>query len=285
LREGAAVKDTMNPDRIVVGIENQKAKKIMEKLYKPFARIGRPIMFTDIKSAEIIKYASNAFLGMKISFINQIANFCEKTGANVRDVAKGMGLDSRIGPRFLQAGIGYGGSCFKKDINALIQKGKDYGYDFTILNEVEKFNEAQKERLFHKLKERLPNLKGKKVAVWGVTFKPRTDDLRDAPSIPLVKKLIEDGAEVTAFDPIATNSFIYNHFREHRSIRGAKTGYDAVKDADALMLLTEWDEFRGVDFKKIKKLMKGNLVLDGRNIYDPDVIRDAGFEYIGIGVV
>ncbi len=256
----------------------------LEKLYQPFVRTGKPIMFTDIKSAEIIKYASNSFLGMKISFINQVANFCELAGGNIRHVAKGIGLDSRIGPRFLQAGIGYGGSCFRKDINALIQKGKDYNFDFSILNEVEAVNERQKERLFHKLKDSIPNLKGKKVAVWGLTFKPRTDDLRDAPSIPVVSKLLESGAHVQAFDPIATHTFIDSHFRKHRKITPSKTSYDALKDADALLLLTEWDEFRTVDLKKIKKLMKGNLVLDGRNIYDPNVIRQAGFEYIGIGI-
>jgi UDPglucose 6-dehydrogenase len=236
-------------------------------------------MFTDIKSAELIKYAANAFLCTKISFINDLAIFCEEAGANIKDVARGIGLDSRIGPRFLHAGIGYGGNCLKKDINALIKMGEDAGHEFTLLEAVESINEYQKNILFERLKKELGQLKNKKIAIWGLTFKPKTDDLRDAPSVDLINKLIEAEADVQAYDPVAS----CNNFRIHRSLKSGKSGYDAALGADAVMILTEWDEFRGVDFNKLKYLMRGNLILDGRNIYDPKVVTESGLKYIGIG--
>lgn len=283
-KQGSAIKDTMTPDRIIIGAESENAKKVMEKLYRPIVRTGKPIIFTNTKTAELIKYAGNAFLGMKISFINELAHFAEEQNVNIRDVARGIGLDSRIGPRFLHAGIGYGGNCLQKDIKALIKQAKESGNPLNIIESVDNVNENQKKLFIQKLKRKLSTLKNKKIAIWGVTFKPKTDDIRDAPSIDIVKNLLDQGAEIKVYDPVATESFVLNYFRQHKSIRSSKTNYEALKDVDALLILTEWDEFRSVDFSKIKKMMKGNLVLDGRNIYDPVTVRKAGLKYIGIGI-
>jgi len=282
LREGTAVKDFMNPDRIVVGLNksSKKARELVEKLYAPLVRAGRPLLFTDIHSAEIIKYASNSFLATKISFINEIANFCELVGADVTEVAKGIGLDDRIGPRFLHAGIGYGGSCFPKDVQAFIQTGKDNGYEFLILEATEEVNQTQKLRIFNKLRDEIGDLNGKKVAIWGLAFKPKTDDMREAPAIITIEKLLEHGAKVEVFDPVASENA--------RSIFGdrikyAKTPYEAVSKAYALLIITEWDEFRAIDLERVKKLMSGDLICDGRNIYSTRDVKAMGFKYKSIG--
>ncbi|MBU1016390.1 UDP-glucose/GDP-mannose dehydrogenase family protein [Patescibacteria group bacterium] len=282
LREGAAIKDTMNPERIVVGVENDRARTVMEKIYRPLTRTGRPLLFTDIKSAEVIKYAANSFLAVKISFINEMANFCERSGADIRTVAKGIGMDSRIGSRFLHAGIGYGGSCFPKDVQALIQKGKEYNYDFRILEAAEQVNERQKELIFEKLHRHFPDMEGKTIAVWGLAFKPRTDDMRDAPSIKVIKRIQAEGGIVRTFDPVAMENARRNFASVN--LNYCKSAFDAASGADVILVLTEWDEFRTVDLKELKSLMKGNLLLDGRNIYDPKDAHEAGFIYEGIGI-
>ncbi|MFA6529133.1 MAG: UDP-glucose/GDP-mannose dehydrogenase family protein [Candidatus Gracilibacteria bacterium] len=282
LREGTAVKDFMNPDRIVVGIkkDSTRAREMMEKIYSPLVRAGRTLIFTDINSAEIIKYASNSFLATKISFINEVANFCELVGADVTEVAKGIGLDARIGSRFLHAGIGYGGSCFPKDVKAFIQTGKDKGYEFLILEAVEEVNETQRLRLFRKLKEEFQDLRNKKIAVWGLAFKPKTDDMREAPSITIINELLDCGACVQAFDPVAAGN-------AKRILDGkvdfCDTPYEAATGADALLILTEWDEFRAIDLKKVKEMMCGNLICDGRNIYSKKEMESLGFKYKSIG--
>jgi UDPglucose 6-dehydrogenase len=281
LREGAAIKDTLNPDRIVIGVESDRAKDAMKKLYRPITRAGRPLLTTDIKTAEMIKYAANSFLATKISFINEMANFCEKVGANVLQIAKGIGLDTRIGPRFLHAGIGYGGSCFPKDVQAIIQKGKEYGFDFKILEAAEEVNNHQKERIFEKLHEHISNLEGKTIAIWGLAFKPKTDDMRDAPSIRIIKRIQAEGAFVKAFDPVAMENAKRNF--ANVNLVYAKSALEAAKDADALLVLTEWDEFRTVDFGKLNFIMHGNYLFDGRNIYEPEEVISAGFKYEGMG--
>jgi len=283
LREGTAVKDFMNPDRIVVGIRKnaRKSKEVMEKLYSPLVRAGRPLMFTDIHSAEIIKYASNSFLATKISFINEVANFCELVGADVKEVAKGMGLDDRIGPRFLHAGIGYGGSCFPKDVQAFIKTGEDKGYEFKILNAVEDVNKLQKVKILKQLAKTIPDLKKKVIAVWGLAFKPKTDDMREAPSIDIINGILEMGGTINAFDPVAIENA--KKLFGKSAINFCDTAYKAVKGADALLILTEWDEFRAADLRKVKELMKGDLICDGRNIYNPDEVKQIGFKYKSIG--
>lgn len=280
LREGSAVKDFLNPDRIVCGIESDRAKEQMEKLYMPLVRAGRPLLFTDIHSAEVIKYASNSFLATKISFINEVANFCELVGADITMVAKGMGLDDRIGPRFLHAGIGYGGSCFPKDVQAFIQTGKDKGYAFKILEQVEKVNESQKLKIIEKISHEIPNLNGKTIGVWGLAFKPKTDDMREAPSLYIIPKLLEMGAKIQAFDPVACEN-------AHKIFDGKldfkNSPFEAAKDADILLLLTEWDEFRSIDLARIKNEMRGSHFFDGRNVYDPIEMKKLGFSYFSIG--
>jgi UDPglucose 6-dehydrogenase len=281
LREGAAVKDTLNPERIIIGCDGLRAKSYMEKVYRPITRIGHPILFSDIRTAELIKYAANSFLATKISFINEIANFCEKTGADVMQVAKGIGMDQRIGSRFLHAGIGYGGSCFPKDVQALIQKGKEFGFDFKLLQAAEDVNYFQKERLFEKLRQYIPSLEGKTIAVWGLAFKPRTDDMRDAPSVRIIKRIQAEGAKVQAYDPVATQNA--KKLLAGVNLKYATSAMEAVQGADALLVLTEWDEFRTTDFREIKKQMKGDYIFDGRNIFEPEEVRSAGLFYEGIG--
>lgn len=253
----------------------------MEKIYRPLARAGRPVIFTDVKSAEIIKYASNSFLATKISFINEIANFCEAVGGNVKEVAKGMGHDARIGSRFLSAGIGYGGSCFPKDVKALIQTGKQHGLDFRILQAVDEVNDDQKMRPVEILEKHFESLQGKKVAVWGLSFKPRTDDIREAPALLIIDALLKASASVRAFDPVAME-----HTKEEHAdlkIEYAQSASDALKDADALIIMTEWDEFRTVEYADLKASMKGDVIVDGRNILDRNEAEAEGFVYYGIG--
>ena len=281
LREGAAIKDFLNPDRVVVGVSSERAKVLMEKIYRPIARAGRPVMVTDIRSAELIKYASNAFLATKITFINEIANFCEKSGANVKEVARGMGLDSRIGSRFLYAGIGYGGSCFPKDVQALMETGKEYGSTFSIIEAVDKVNDMQKLRPITFLKKHFKSLKGKMIAVWGLSFKPRTDDVRESPALSVIGALLKAGAKVQAFDPVAIESFKLM-FPDQR-VRYTKNAYDAVLKADALLVMTEWDEFRTMEYPELASRMKKRVIVDGRNIFERREAEAEGFTYFGIG--
>lgn len=282
LREGAAIKDFLNPDRVVLGVSSERAQELMEKIYRPIARAGRPVLVTDIRSAELIKYASNAFLATKITFINEIANFCEKVGANVKDVARGMGADSRIGSRFLYAGIGYGGSCFPKDVQALIETGKEYDHPFQIIQAADRVNDMQKLRPIEFLKKHFKNLKGKTIAVWGLSFKPRTDDVREAPALYVIESLLKAGAKVQAFDPVAIESF-QAMFPDKR-VKYCAHAYDAVEKADALLIMTEWDEFRTVEYPELASRMKERVIVDGRNIFDRNEAEKEDFTYFGIGV-
>ena len=281
LREGFAVEDFMKPDRIVVGVESKHAKKTMEKLYTAFVRSGNPIVFMDIKSAELTKYAANAFLATKITYMNEIANYCEKVGANVDDVRIGMGLDARIGKRFLFPGIGYGGSCFPKDVKALYKSGKDEAHNFAILNSVIEVNEKQKTVMFPKMQQHFDgDLKGKKIAVWGLAFKPDTDDIREAPALYMIEKLIAAGATVTAFDLEAMDNA---KVKLGDSISYASNMMEAAQDADALLICTEWPTFRNPDFEGLKTALKNQVVFDGRNIYSPKEMNVLGFTYYSIG--
>ena len=281
LREGFAVEDFMKPDRIVLGVESERAQKTMEKLYKNFVRSGNPIVFMDIKSAELTKYAANAFLATKITYMNEIANYCEKVGANVDDVRIGMGLDSRIGKRFLFPGIGYGGSCFPKDVKALHKSGKDAQHHFAILDSVIEVNENQKTVLFPKMVAHFEgDLKGKKIALWGLAFKPDTDDIREAPALYMIDKLLSAGAAVTAFDPEAMDNV---KAKLGDNIAFASSMMEAAQDADALLICTEWHAFRNPNFDRLKSTLKTNVVFDGRNIYSPDEMKTLGFTYYSIG--
>lgn len=281
LREGFAVEDFMKPDRIIIGAESERAKKIMGKLYTTFVRTGNPIVFMDIKSAELTKYAANAFLATKITYMNEIANYCEKVGANVDDVRIGMGLDERIGKRFLFPGIGYGGSCFPKDVKALHKSGLDVHYQFSILESVIEVNEKQKTALFPKMQKYFNgNIKGKKIALWGLAFKPNTDDIREAPALYMLQKLIEAGANITAFDPEAMDNV---KAKLGDSISFAANMMDAAKGADALLICTEWHAFRNPDFHKLIAMLKTSVVFDGRNIYNPEEMKALGIEYYSVG--
>ena len=281
LREGFAVEDFMKPDRIVVGVESERAKNAMEKLYAAFVRSGSPIVFMDIKSAELTKYAANAFLATKITYMNEIANYCEKVGANVDDVRMGMGLDARIGKRFLFPGIGYGGSCFPKDVKALHKSGKDAQHHFAILDSVIEVNEKQKTVLFPKMQQHFDgNLKGKNIAVWGLAFKPDTDDIREAPALYMIEKLLAAGATVTAFDPEAMDNV---KAKLGDSIAFASSMLEAAQGADALLICTEWHAFRNPDFDILKATLKGNVIFDGRNIFNLKEMDSSGFTYYSIG--
>ena len=276
LREGTAINDFMKPDRIVIGVESERAKKIMMDLYGP---LDVPILITDIKSAEIIKHASNSFLAMKISYINAVANLCEKVGADIELVAKGMGLDKRIGRKFLNAGIGYGGSCFPKDADAFIQIAEEAGYDFKFMKVTQGVNKVQRELFFRKIKKALWNLSHKQITVLGLAFKPNTDDLRDAPAIDLISSLQNEGAKIKVFDPAAME-------KAKGILKGVEfcnNLYDACQGSDALVIVTEWNEFRELDLNRIKELLKVPLIIDGRNIYDPVRMKEMGFRYISIG--
>jgi len=280
LREGVAVEDFMKPDRVVIGTTSERAQKLMEKLYAPLVRQGNPIIFMDERSAEMTKYAANSFLALKITFMNEIANLCEKVGANVDDIRRGIGTDSRIGKRFLFAGIGYGGSCFPKDVQALAKTSSDYGYDFRTLKSVMEVNDDQKKKLIPVITEYFDgNLKDKTIAVWGLAFKPYTDDIREAPALENIKALLAAGAKVTVYDPEAMD----NVKRLIPEITYCHTAYAALDDADALMIFTEWPQFRTPDFEKMGKLLKEKVIFDGRNLYELDQMRDNGFTYYSIG--
>lgn len=281
LKEGAAIKDFMSPDRVVVGVESDKAKELMSKLYRPFLLNNFRVIFTDIPSAEMIKYAANSMLATRISFMNDIANLCELVGADVNMVRKGIGSDSRIGSKFLYPGCGYGGSCFPKDVKALIKTAEKNGYPMRVLKAVEEVNERQKSILFEKLlKHYSGNLKGKQIALWGLAFKPETDDMREAPALVLIDKLIEAGASVKVYDPIAMDEC---RRRIGDKVVYATDMYDAVLDADALLLVTEWKEFRMPSWGVLKKTMKKAMVIDGRNIYEKKEVMDVGIYYFCIG--
>ena len=281
LREGVAVDDFMKPDRVVIGTSSEKAKKILNDLYAPFVRQGNPIIFMDEKSAELTKYAANSFLATKITFMNEIANLCELLGADVDMVRKGIGSDERIGKRFLFPGIGYGGSCFPKDVQALAKSSNEVKYDFKILEAVMEVNEEQKLHLIPKIKSYFNNnLKGKKIALWGLAFKPNTDDIREAPALYIIDALVAEGAIVTAFDPEAMNNVKQTIGDK---IIYAKSQYDTLNDADALVIATEWSEFRTPDFAKITSLLKTKVIFDGRNLFDLSQMKELGFYYASIG--
>ncbi|QRR01983.1 UDP-glucose dehydrogenase family protein [Dyadobacter sandarakinus] len=281
LREGVAVEDFMKPDRVVVGTTSEKAKKVMEKLYAPLVRQGNPVIFMDERSAEMTKYAANSFLAMKITFMNEIANLCEKVGANVDDIRRGIGTDSRIGKRFLFAGIGYGGSCFPKDVQALAKTSRDFDYDFRILKSVMDVNDDQKKKLLPAVSNYFNgDLKDKTIAVWGLAFKPYTDDIREAPALENIEELLAAGAKVVAYDPEAMSNV--------KKILGdritfAHTAYAALDDADALMIFTEWPQFRTPEFEKIGRLLKNKVIFDGRNLYELDQVKELGYTYFSIG--
>lgn len=281
LKEGSAIDDFLKPDRIVIGTESKRSEKIMERLYKPFLLNGHPLLFMDIPSAEMTKYAANSMLATKISFMNDVANLCEIVGADVDMVRKGIGSDPRIGNKFIYPGAGYGGSCFPKDIKALISTGKEKNHPLRILQAVEDVNDDQKLILFNKIKNHFgAELKGKTICIWGLSFKPNTDDMREAPSLTIIQKLIEHGATIKAYDPVAMD--------EAKRIFGTeielcKDMYEAAVDADALALITEWTEFRMPNYTVLAKLLKNKIVFDGRNIYDPSEMQENGFNYYGIG--
>jgi UDPglucose 6-dehydrogenase len=281
LKEGAAVDDFMKPDRVVLGVDSDHARSVMAELYAPFVRTGKPIIFMDIPSAEMTKYAANAMLATRISFMNEIANLCEKVGANVDLVRRGIGTDTRIGPSFLFPGPGYGGSCFPKDVKALVRTGKEQGAPLAVLEAVEEANGRQKRRLFEKVKQALGgSLKGARIAIWGLAFKPQTDDMREAPALTLIDDLVEAGAKVVGHDPAAMHEA---ERRLGKKIKFADTNYEAIDGADALVVVTDWNEYRHPDFNKIKSLLKQPVVVDGRNLYDPAKMRALGFTYLSIG--
>jgi UDPglucose 6-dehydrogenase len=284
LKEGDAIDDFLKPDRIVIGVESELAEKTMRRLYKPFTLNNHPILFMDVPSAELTKYAANSMLATKISFMNDIANLCEKVGADVNNVRMGIGSDSRIGSKFLYAGVGYGGSCFPKDVKALIRTSDEYGHSLEILKAVENVNDRQKSFMFSKILAHYNgDLKGKKFAVWGLSFKPNTDDMREAPALVMIDKLLAAGTELKAYDPVAMEE------AERRLGPGKVTfvddQYEALIDADALIIMTEWNEFRVPKFTIVEKLMKSKVIFDGRNIYDPKEMAEFGYTYFGVGRV
>lgn len=281
LREGVAVEDFMKPDRVVIGTKSDRAKGVLNKLYAPLVRQGNPIIFMDERSAEMTKYAANAFLATKITFMNEIANLCERVGANVDDIRRGIGTDSRIGKRFLFAGIGYGGSCFPKDVQALARTAQDYDYDFKVLSSVMEVNNLQKTKLMPIVSNYFGgDLKGKIIAVWGLAFKPYTDDIREAPALDNIRALLAAGAKITAYDPEAMEN-VRNVLGN--SITYAHTSYAALDDADALIIMTEWPLFRTPDFDKMNLLLKNKVIFDGRNLYELDQMRELGYTYYSIG--
>ncbi|WP_420602935.1 UDP-glucose dehydrogenase family protein [Flagellimonas sp.] len=281
LKEGSAVEDFLKPDRIVVGIESKRAEKVMRKLYKPFLMNGHPLLFMDIFSSEMTKYAANSMLATKISFMNDIANLCELVGANVDLVRKGIGSDSRIGNKFIYPGTGYGGSCFPKDVQALVRTADEYGHSLEVLKAVEAVNYRQKSVLVEKIKAHFgENLKGKQFGLWGLAFKPKTDDMREAPSLVIIDQLKALGANIRAYDPVAMEE---THRILGDKIEYAKDEYDAIIEADALIVVTEWSEFRMPNFRILEKLMNEKLIFDGRNVYDPEEMNEIGFAYYSIG--
>jgi UDPglucose 6-dehydrogenase len=280
LKQGAAIEDFMKPDRVVIGAEDQRASEIMKELYGPFTRTGAPILMMDTASAELCKYAANSILATRISFMNEIANVCELVGADVDQVRKAIGVDRRIGSSFLFPGVGYGGSCFPKDVKALLKSAQDQGYDFKILRAVEAVNQSQKGRLVEKMERHFKTLAGRTIALWGLAFKPRTDDMREAPSIPIIERLLAAGATVRAYDPAATP--VARQIFDSR-IALCDKSYEALDGADALAIVTEWNEFREPDFGKMRSLLRSPVVFDGRNIYSPEHMRSLGFTYFSVG--
>ena len=281
LREGVAVDDFMKPDRVVVGTESPRAQKLLAELYGPYVRQGNPIIFMDPRSSELTKYAANSFLATKITFMNEIANLCELVGADVDAVRRGIGSDERIGKRFLFPGVGYGGSCFPKDVQALAQSAKENNYDFKILESVMDVNNTQKTLMVEKMRKYYKgNVKGKKIAVWGLAFKPETDDIREAPALYIIDELLKDGAEVSVFDPEAMANI--KRLKGDEIVFGDNQ-YDILKDADALMIVTEWSVFRTPDFDRMTSLMKRHVIFDGRNLYDLQKMIDLGYYYNSIG--
>ena len=282
LKEGAAIDDFLKPDRVVIGTETQRAREVMEELYAPFVRTGNPILHMDIASAELTKYAANAMLATRISFMNEIANICMRVGANIEQVRRGIGSDARIGSRFLFAGVGYGGSCFPKDVQAIIRTSAEHGYEFQILEAVERVNEKQKHLLVEMIQKRFgKELKGRHFAIWGLSFKPNTDDMREAPSVVVIESLLAAGATVTAHDPEAMAECKKRHLGDR--IRYSEVPMQALDKADALVVVTEWNEFRRPDFDQVKSLLKHPVIFDGRNIYPRATLERLGFEYFGIG--
>lgn len=280
LKEGAAIKDFMSPDRVVIGTDSARARKKMERLYRPFLLNNFRVIFMDIASAEMTKYAANSMLATRISFMNDIANLCELVGADANMVRKGIGTDARIGTKFLYPGCGYGGSCFPKDVKALAKTGRDAGYSMSIIEAVERVNDRQKHVVFDKLKKELGSLEGKRIALWGLAFKPETDDMREAPSLVVIDRLLKEGAAVTVYDPVAMDEC---RRRIGDTVSYARDMYDATMDADALALLTEWKQFRLPSWRVVHKAMRGNIVVDGRNIYDAAELAEEGFIYKCIG--
>ncbi len=280
LKQGAAIEDFLKPDRVVIGAEDARAAEIMRELYAPFTRTGAPVMVMDCASAELSKYAANALLATRISFMNEVANVCEAFGANIDEVRKAIGSDRRIGSSFLFAGVGYGGSCFPKDVKAILKFAADKGYDFETLRAVDSVNQRQKGRLVAKMQNHFGNLSGKTIALWGLAFKPRTDDMREAPAITIVERLLAAGARVQAYDPEA-GKVARGLFGSR--IHLADKSYDALKGADALAVVTEWNEFREPDFPRMRKLMRSAVIFDGRNIYNPEQMQTHGFAYFSIG--
>lgn len=279
LSEGNAVQDFLNPDRIVIGIDNERPKEDMARLYKPMEKAGKPILIVDIRSAELIKYASNAMLAARISFMNELSHLCDATGADINKVAYGVGLDSRIGARFLQAGIGYGGSCFPKDVKAIAHMQSKHNCPSLMIDAIIRMNDLQKKYMLPKISKAFPNLEGKRIAVWGLAFKPKTDDMREAPSVEIVDYLLRKGCLVRVYDPLA----IKNAQRIFRTIEYGKDPYDTLKDCDALVICTECDEFKDIDLEKVKASLKGKHIFDGRNIYEPKEIMSKGLIYAGVG--
>ncbi len=281
LKEGDAINDFLKPDRIVIGIESEQAKKVMQRLYKPFVLNGHPIIFMDIPSAEMTKYAANSMLATRISFMNDIANLCEIVGADVNFVRKGIGSDSRIGEKFLYAGVGYGGSCFPKDVKALIKTAEENGYTLEVLKSVEKVNDKQKSVLFNRIiKHYDNNLEGKIFSIWGLAFKPNTDDMREAPALVMIEKLLQAGARIKGYDPAAMEEAKH---RLGNRIEYAKDPYEALIDTDGLVLMTEWSEFRVLNYRVMEKLMKNKVIFDGRNIFEPSDMQEFGFTYYSVG--
>ena len=282
LKEGAAIDDFLKPDRVVIGSDTEKAAEVMDELYEPFVRSGKPIIHMDVESAELTKYAANAMLATRISFMNEIASLCSRVGANVNAVRKGIGSDDRIGPRFLFAGLGYGGSCFPKDVQAVFRTAEEHGYEFKIMRAVEDVNELQKGLVSRQVKEHFgDDLSGKRFALWGLAFKPNTDDMREAPAVVVAKELLAAGATVVAFDPVAINESRAHYLGD--SIEYVETPMEALPGADALLLMTEWNEFRRPDFDAVKAALRDPVVFDGRNVYKRKTLEGLGFTYYGIG--
>jgi UDPglucose 6-dehydrogenase len=285
LKEGAAVSDFMSPDRVVVGTKSKKAADIMRELYSSFMRVSERFILMDERSSELTKYAANSMLALRISFMNELANISEKVKADINMIRVGIGSDERIGSSFLFPGAGYGGSCFPKDVKGLLKTAEEYGYDFKILKAIDEINNAQKLILVKKLLKHFNNdIKGKTFTVWGLSYKPRTDDLREAPSLTIIEKLLEYGVKIQACDPVANDNFRKLYGKKFRNVRIYGNNYDALKNSNGLILVTEWNEFRRLDIDKMKKLMKEKVIFDGRNIYNPKFMKQNGFKYYGIGV-